>query len=317
MKLSPYVEYLILLILVTGFGSAGYQRNVVWKNEVSLWRDIVNKSPNKYRPHHNLGDAYFCAGKEYGLATTEYKKALQIKPGAEKPHMGLGKIHLKKQLIDKAIEEFNTALTLQPGSPEVYYRLATAYVQMGHLDMAIRYFQKSLTLSSKFILSRIGLADAFFKYGMLNDAIVHYKTVLETIPDNAEAYFNIGTIYDTKNQLDDAIACYQQALRIRPQYLKAFSHLGIIRAKTGEPDKAIELFQKALEISPYDIIVLANMAAAYELKLKNKGQDTDKESIWKAIELYHRILHLDPDNSRAEERIRELRAWSVEHRAES
>ena len=50
---------IVLFGLITVvFAGAAYQRNTVWQNEVSLWEDIVRKSPNKARGHNNLGAAY-------------------------------------------------------------------------------------------------------------------------------------------------------------------------------------------------------------------------------------------------------------------
>jgi hypothetical protein len=44
-----------LLTLFSFFGLGTVTRNVDWKDEVSLWKDTVKKSPNKARPHNNFG----------------------------------------------------------------------------------------------------------------------------------------------------------------------------------------------------------------------------------------------------------------------
>ena len=35
-----------------------YQRNLLYQDPLLLWSDTVAKSPNKARPHNNLGYAY-------------------------------------------------------------------------------------------------------------------------------------------------------------------------------------------------------------------------------------------------------------------
>ena len=49
----------LIIIVLTG---VTYARNTVWGDEITLWQDVVNKSPNKARGHNNLGVAY----KGYG-----------------------------------------------------------------------------------------------------------------------------------------------------------------------------------------------------------------------------------------------------------
>ena len=42
-----YVEFLVLVSLVLLFATATYQRNLIWKDDLSLWSDVVKKSPTK------------------------------------------------------------------------------------------------------------------------------------------------------------------------------------------------------------------------------------------------------------------------------
>jgi hypothetical protein len=42
-------------IVISVFSAAAYARNNVWRTETALWQDCVAKSPQKARPHNNLG----------------------------------------------------------------------------------------------------------------------------------------------------------------------------------------------------------------------------------------------------------------------
>jgi hypothetical protein len=48
----------VLLGIVLAFSAAAFVRNMVWRNNVLLWQDVVEESPEKGRPHDNLGDHY-------------------------------------------------------------------------------------------------------------------------------------------------------------------------------------------------------------------------------------------------------------------
>jgi tetratricopeptide (TPR) repeat protein len=76
---------LVLLLLTTGT----YLRNRIWNSDVGLWADCVKKSPNKERPHYNLGEAFVQQGR-YPEAITHFTEALRINPNYEEAHIHLG-----------------------------------------------------------------------------------------------------------------------------------------------------------------------------------------------------------------------------------
>ena len=65
------------LILVLGFFT--YQRNQFYQDRLLLWSDAVQKSPNKARPHNNLGHAYALHGN-WDRAIDEFRTAARLDP---------------------------------------------------------------------------------------------------------------------------------------------------------------------------------------------------------------------------------------------
>jgi hypothetical protein len=56
-----------------------YQRNQLYHDQISLWSDAVLKSPNKARPHNNLGRAYTLQG-DWDRAIEEFRTAVRLDP---------------------------------------------------------------------------------------------------------------------------------------------------------------------------------------------------------------------------------------------
>jgi hypothetical protein len=56
-----------------------YHRNGLYHDQLSLWSDAVAKSPNKARPHNNLGRAYALHG-EWDRAIEEFRIAARLDP---------------------------------------------------------------------------------------------------------------------------------------------------------------------------------------------------------------------------------------------
>src|SRR5262249_10222750 len=65
-----------------------FARNEVWGSPLTLWRDAVAQSPDKARPHANLGDAYPSKG-HLNDAVEQYCRALKLDPDDSVSHDNL------------------------------------------------------------------------------------------------------------------------------------------------------------------------------------------------------------------------------------
>jgi hypothetical protein len=69
----------ILAVLVLIAAVAASSRADVWRDEVALWEDTVQRSPRMYLPRLNLGAAYQLRGR-YDEAEQQYLEAIRIAP---------------------------------------------------------------------------------------------------------------------------------------------------------------------------------------------------------------------------------------------
>jgi len=70
---------LIALTVVFGLCAVTYQRNALYRDPVLLWSDTVEKSPQKARPHNNLGHAYLLRD-DWDRAIEEFRIAAMLDP---------------------------------------------------------------------------------------------------------------------------------------------------------------------------------------------------------------------------------------------
>jgi tetratricopeptide (TPR) repeat protein len=244
----------VSIAVVLALSGAAYARNAVWGSEVSLWEDVVRKSPQKARAHSNLGKAYNGAGmtdkaiahlltairldpelyiahnalgnaySAKGLtdrAIGQYKICLRLKPDFAIAHNNLGHVYQYKGMLDKAIEHYRTATELKPSDPTSYYNLGNVYQSRGLMDNAIQLYHIALKVAPNYAEVHSNLGVAYLSKGMADKAIEHYLTALELKPDCAEAHFNLGLVYFQQGLTKKARGEFLEALRIDPGYSKA------------------------------------------------------------------------------------------------
>jgi tetratricopeptide (TPR) repeat protein len=216
-KVSPFLITCVLL-LVTAFplSAAAYNRNFVWKDEITLWEDVVGKSPDKARGYNNLGVAY----KENDLpdkALQGYKKAIRLKLDYAEAHNNLGSAYYEQGLIDEAIVEYKEALRHRPDNSKAHNNLGSAYYKKGRIDEAIVEYKEALNLKPDFAMVHNNLGSAYSKLGLIDEAIMEYKETLKLEPEHADAHNNLGNAYSKLGLIDEAIMEYKETLKGDPE----------------------------------------------------------------------------------------------------
>jgi tetratricopeptide (TPR) repeat protein len=239
-----WIEIAAFSWLVLIYGWITYQRNIVWKSDLTLWSDIVEKSPQKVRPHNNLAVA--CNHAElFDRAITEAEKTLRLKPDLPNAFVCLGNSYIGKGSIDMAIMYYKQALSLNPAFATAYVNLGNAYIKKGLVVQAIAEYKKSLAVKFDYAPAHVNLASAYGLKGFTEKAIAEYKIASELEPDNPDIHYNLGLAYEQlaerynprairneqNNLINMAIEHYEEALRINPADTQARESMMKLRAK--------------------------------------------------------------------------------------
>ncbi|MBF0490406.1 MAG: tetratricopeptide repeat protein [Candidatus Omnitrophica bacterium] len=225
-KKLNFLTAVILLIL----GILTYQRNLVWKNESSLWEDIVAKSPNKSRPHNNLALSYDLKG-DYVNALKEYQKAVELYPNDAQTYYNMGVVYGKMQNINQALVEYNKAIQVDPNYADAYCNRGTIYSSFGKFSQAITDYSKAIVLTPKRAVLYINRGNSYNLNGNLERAIEDYNKVIELDPNYAAAYDNLAVTY------------YQLK-----RYDQALEYLSKLEKFTGYMPERVNLLKKLLQV---------------------------------------------------------------------
>jgi len=206
----------IAIALPLALGIAAYNRNSVWESRVSLWEDVVSKSPLKLRGYNNLANAYMDAGLE-DKALLTYKRALRPE--------------VTNRTSSEALSELN-------------YNLAGAYASRAMHKEAIEHLNQSISLMPENTDAHNNLGVSLQALGRYMEAVDAYYRALATDPEYANAYFNLGEAFhlqhleggnNSPSLLNKSIANYEAFMALRPDYPETY--LNLSRAYTDRGDE--------------------------------------------------------------------------------
>ncbi len=268
---------LVAVVIAGTLAAATYRRNLVWENELTLWTDVVAKSPNKPRAHNNLATAYAKLGR-LNDAVAEYLIALQLDPNRSETHNDLGVAYAKQGRLDDAIREYAVALRLRPSDPSIRYNFGNAYLRQGRIEEAIREYHIALERDPEFPDIHNNLGNAYVQQGRFDDAINEYRIALKLDPENPDIHTNLGVVYARQGRLDEAIQKYLIALRFNQSLPDAHYNLGVAYARQNRLDEAISEYLAAVSIDPDLFKAHYNIGHAYRLQGQHREARAHFES---------------------------------------
>ena len=286
--LSKRISWAVAIsaVIVVSLGTATYFRNRVWQEPVSLWSDVVSKSPLNAGAHTSLGTALRERGR-MEEAISHYLKAIKIAPNYAVAHHNLGAILAFQGRFNQAIKCYKEALRLRPNFVLAHNNLGSLLLSQGKFDVAISHFSEALQVDpdNRAAHYNLGKALELQGKGKYREDVRTLREALQINPEDGKTHFNLANIQVKRGNLEDAITHYTEAIRIDPDFAAAHNNLGIVLKRKGRNPDAIRHFKKALKINRED----AN--AHYNL-----GNVLVQEGILEdAIIHYTEAIRIDPD----------------------
>ena len=231
---SKYAAIAVLAIIIGINSILTFERNHVWENELTLWSDVVSKSPEKARALNNLGAAYMSAKKN-----------------------------------ELAVQNFDAAIRSRPKYAEAYNNRGDALKELGKNEEAIKDFEMAISLKPKYVEAYGNCGNSYAAMGNYMDAIKKYNQAIAINPGCTDAYSNKGNAYLSMKNYDEAIKEFSRAIVIDPNYARAYYNRGIAYFSIQKFRLALNDETKAKQLG-YDVdprlisVTEANIAASGE-----------------------------------------------------
>ncbi|HVT16457.1 MAG TPA: tetratricopeptide repeat protein [Thermoanaerobaculia bacterium] len=139
-----------------------------------------------------------------------------------------------------------------------FYVEVTDYQRWNH--------QKGLVISAGHIVAGMYLDGELKTYDFLPYRPKEYKQFhpIDDLGAVAHYYNNLGAEALISGDLAAARKLLTLATEVAPRFDKGFNNLGVCLARGGELDHALEIYRRGLEIDPGNLMILTNMARAYQ-----------------------------------------------------
>jgi Tfp pilus assembly protein PilF len=169
-----------LSIILIIEAAATYQRNQLWASAISLWKDSVAGSPNKYRPRFQLAFAYFLAG-DGGNAIEQFQKTAELGKPTFDLLLDWGLAYDAAGKLDQALEKLKAASALEQNA-HVYQTIGYVYGKMGKYPEALDALDASQKLDADFPMTYYTRGNVFEEQGNKAQAAEEYKRALAIDP---------------------------------------------------------------------------------------------------------------------------------------
>lgn len=203
----------VLVVISFVYSVSSFQRNKVWKNEYSLWADVVSKPPVKARSYGYLGNAYMDEN-QYGKALETFSKSIEIEPERWQEYHNRASVYKLLKRYQSSINELNTCIKLKPEYDKFFIDRADCFLKLKKYSLAISDLQKAIGLNDK----------------------------------NKKAYSIMGVCLLNQNKNVESISYSTKALEIDPLYVEALNNRGVACMRLERFEESVQDFSKVISL---------------------------------------------------------------------
>jgi serine/threonine-protein kinase len=195
--------------------------------------------------HNSLAYAKLSYDWDWPGAETEFKRALELKPGSAEAHHWYSHLLVSTSRLEESLTESDRALALDQLSPIINVHLGWNYFFARQYEKAIAQFGKTLELDPNYGLAYWYRGLAFQQQGKYSNALAELRKGADLLKGNVVVTANIGhahALSGDRREADRVIAELQQESARR--FVSPFE-IALIYVGLGERERAFEWLDTA------------------------------------------------------------------------
>lgn len=233
----------VVAIWLLLLSAATMRRAWVWGDDVRLWADAAEKSPNKPRTNKNYGVMLASKGK-YEEGIKYLQRAVDMEPDNADYWGNFGTAYLRAGMYEEASGKFLNAFELNGAEHAEKLEQSAQYmndygvtmVQLGHGQEAIDAFEKSLELNPDSYSAQLGLGAAKNVEGDAVGATSIFLSLVTNYPSEPDAYTNLSIMLAKAGNYKEAITVLQSLKKLQPTNIDVDRKIATFtKQMTGKP----------------------------------------------------------------------------------
>ncbi|MGI9158972.1 MAG: tetratricopeptide repeat protein [Saprospiraceae bacterium] len=215
--------------LVATYALLTHTRNKVWKNDETLWSDVISKSPTVLA--YNNRCHYYLKEGEFEKALADADRVLALSPKYLRAHLnrsaalnGLGR-------YDEALASSGRGVELSPEQAEIWFNRGNSFRVKNQQDSAVACYTRAIAIDpgqARFFNNR---AAAYVIQNNFAAAAADFTSALERMPNKTDYLKNRYVCYVQLRDWPKAAADIERVLAIDPKYPNALQDRDFIMKK--------------------------------------------------------------------------------------
>lgn len=219
----------LVLIAVLAYSAGTLSRNLVYRNDTTLYADMVRKVPRSAKAHYNVA---FDAQRRKDLATAK--------------------------------EHFRIATEIFPRYYDAWASLGRIVWDEGRPEEAIPLYRKSVEVFSTYENGRWGLAKTLQAAGRRADAEAAFEEGLRLLPDSYPLAFHLAQLLTDEDRVPEAETAWRRAIAVGKGAGRPHVALARLLVRVGREEEAWTEARKALAAEPGLVEARLFLAERYE-----------------------------------------------------
>ncbi|MCX6243620.1 MAG: tetratricopeptide repeat protein [Bacteroidetes bacterium] len=266
--------YLIVFMVLT------WNRCETWKNDISLWTDVIEKYPGKsVASYSNRGIAYTQEG-QWDNALADFTKAIAVDPKYPVSFANRGMVYGNLGRVEDAISDFTKAIEIDTAYTLVYHNRGVTYGSLGQYDKAISDLKRAVKLKPGYISAYSNLGLIYCQMNLPDSAIRIGLEGLNKNPQSADLLASLGNSYLLKSDVENAGAYYRKCLETSDRNIDALLGMAVVSYLKNEIAYANGYINQAQSIEP---VLNEGMAGVEKLEQAGYSFTAGKKEILSKI----------------------------------
>lgn len=196
--------------------------------------------------HASLAMIKFWYDYDWPGAEKEFKRALELNPGASLAHQRYGEYLMFMERFDEALAELRMAQSLDPLSLWIGVSLSTNLFLMRRDAQAVEQLRKALEMDPHYYPARFCLGMIRLRQGRLAEAVAEFQKARHAEEDSSFALGFIGYAHAVAGRREEAEQVLQILSTSSAVYVSPYS-VALINVGLGERERALEWLEKLYE----------------------------------------------------------------------